>query len=382
MPEFPIDSPVSLTGLGCLSALGHDTAGHLAAIDRGETRFAPLANVLGTDSPHASCLGAWIEPRSLLCHRKWSPLAMAARHVAREAVADAGWSAADLRDAALFVGTSRGAIAGWLAPWPGRRPLRLMAASNSLHSEAAAAVSMEFGIEGPWQVLANGCTAGLDALALAHAWLSAGLAPRALVVAADLPLVPALLDAYAATGILANQARNDPYHPSTNGILPAEGAAALALETGARANRCRLAGCAGNADTNDPVGIAADGGRLVSLLESALRRFGNPVAVCPHASGTAVQAVAETQAVSRAFRSAPALLPLKPFTGHTIGASGLLELAILASFLQQHRLPPVLPGLHCPAALGFPAAGTSGMVFKVAAAMGGRNSLAAIAPPP
>ena len=42
---------------------------------------------------------------------------MAALHVAREAVADAGWTAEDLRDAALVLGTSRGNAAGWLGPY-------------------------------------------------------------------------------------------------------------------------------------------------------------------------------------------------------------------------------------------------------------------------
>ena len=81
---------------------------------------------------------------------------MAALHVSRQAIAEAGWSAADLKDAALVVGTSRGNAAGWLAPWPGRRPFKLMAASNTIHSEPATAITIEFGIHGPNHVLASG----------------------------------------------------------------------------------------------------------------------------------------------------------------------------------------------------------------------------------
>jgi len=92
---------------------------------------------------------------------------MAALHVARQAIADAGWTADDLRDAALVVGTSRGNAAGWLGPWPGRRPFKLMAASNTIHSEPASAISIEFQITGPNHVLASGCSAGLDAIGIA-----------------------------------------------------------------------------------------------------------------------------------------------------------------------------------------------------------------------
>jgi len=375
-------STVSLTGLGCLSVLGHDCAAHLAAIDCGRTRFAPLAELLGNDSRHAALHAGWIEPRSLLSHRKWSPLTVAALHVARQAITDAAWSADETRDAALFFGSSRGALAGWLAAWPGRRPWRLMAASNSLHSEPAAAISIEFGMTGPWQVIANGCTAGLDALAMGRLWLAAGLARRALVVAADLPLVAPLLDAYAATGILSRDNRNDPFHPANSGILPAESAAAVTLESGTRRGRVILTGCAGNADASDPLGPASDGGRMAALLAEGVARFGPPVALCPHASGTQVQASAEPAAIRRALPEQVGWLPLKPFTGHALGASGLLETLILAAFLQQQRLPPLLSGLYCPQGNSLSTSTAPGPVFKIASALGGRNALAALAPPP
>ena len=155
---------------------------------------------------------------------------MAALHVAREAVTAAGWSAAELEDTALVVGTSRGNAPGWLAPWPGRRPFKLMAASNTIHSEPAAAISIEFGITGPNHVVASGCSAGLDAVGIAMMMLRSGVAERALVVAVDLPLVPLLLDNYASSGLLAARDRLDPYHSGTAGFIPGEGAAAMALE--------------------------------------------------------------------------------------------------------------------------------------------------------
>jgi hypothetical protein len=41
--------------------------------------------------------------------------------------------------------------------------MRKLRASNSIHSEIAAAVSIELGVRGPWQLLSNGCSSGLDA---------------------------------------------------------------------------------------------------------------------------------------------------------------------------------------------------------------------------
>ena len=374
---------LSITGLGALSALGTDVASHHQAVLAGRVPFRKLGELLGNDSPHAARPGAWIEPRSLLVSRKWSPATMAALHVARQAVAAAGWSADDLRDAALVVGTSRGNAAGWLAPWPGRRPFKLMAASNTIHSEPASAITIELGITGPNHVLASGCAAGLDAIGIAMMLVQSGAAARALAVAVDLPLVPILLDNYAISGLLARELELDPYGPKSSGFIPAEGAAAMTIEwREEKFPRLIHYGC--NADGCDPVGIPADGGRTRSLLESAVKLHGAPTAVCPHATGTAVQAVAEPAALNDALSPPlPTLHLLKPFTGHTIGASGLLESVILACFLQDGKLPPNLVGRSQPAGFHLPdeMLDARGPIYKLSHGMGGHNALLVLTPP-
>jgi len=307
---------------------------------------------------------------------------MAALHVAREAITEAGWTAGELEDAALVVGTSRGNAAGWLGPWPGRRPFKLMAASNTIHSEPASAITIEFGITGPNHVLASGCAAGLDAIGVAMLLVNSGLAPRALAVAVDLPLVPLLLDNYAASGILSVELVSDPYHPQTSGFVPAEGAGAMAIEpSGGKHPQLVHYGC--NSDACDPVGIPADGGRTFELLEKAIRHVGLPVAVCPHATGTAVQASADPALLSRVFGvRRPTLHLLKPFTGHTIGASGMLESVILARFLRDGQLPPNLPCRHAPDGYHLPdhVLDAGGPVYKISHGMGGHNALLVLQP--
>ena len=373
-----IQTPLVISGLGALSAMGGDVASHHEAVSERRGVFRPLADLLGADSPHALRPGAWIDNRALLTHRKWSPATMAALHVAREAVADAGWTTLDLRDAALILGTSRGNAAGWLGPWPGRRPFKLMAASNTIHSEPASAISIEFGITGPNHVLASGCAAGLDAIGIAMMLVNCGAAPRALAVAVDLPLVPLLLDNYAASGILTYDDRLDPYHPATSGFIPAEGAAAMTIDRAGIGPRLMHYVC--NSDASDPVGIPRDGGRTTELFAGLANM---PVAVCPHATGTAVQAAADPAALGRIFpQEKPTLHLLKPFLGHTIGASGMLESVVLAAFLRHGKLPPNATGLHAP--LGFvlpeqPVAAT-GTVAKLSHGMGGHNALLVMAP--
>jgi 3-oxoacyl-[acyl-carrier-protein] synthase II len=374
---------ISVTGLGALSALGADVPAHHRAVMEGVNPFQRLAGLLGPDSPHAHRPAAWIGRRSLLLNRKWSPATMAALHVARDAVAAAGWTDCDLRDAALVLGTSRGNAAGWLDPWPGRRPFRLMAASNTIHSEPASAITIELGIAGPNHVLASGCSAGLDAAGIAMMLIQSGQVDRALAVAVDLPLVPMLLDNYAASGLLANDCLLDPYHPSTSGFIPGEGAAAMAMER-REGPFVRLLHYACNADACDPVGIPADGGRTTELLAKARLLHGTPAALSPHATGTVVQAIAEPAAFCRTFADAPPTLHLlKPFTGHTIGASGLLESVILARFLADGKLPPNPSGITAPQGFRLPdrTLDATGPAYKLSHGMGGHNALLVLSSP-
>lgn len=303
---------------------------------------------------------------------------MAALHVARQAAADAGWSSAELASAALVVGTSRGNAAGWLGEWPNRRPFKLMAASNTIHSEPATAISIELGIHGPNHVVASGCSAGLDALGIAKLLIDSGQAERALVVAADLPLVPLLLDNYTASGLLGSAAVLNPYSPESDGFLPGEGAAAIAIST-APVGKLRLAYFSNNSDGADPVGIPKDGGRTPELLKRAIALCGEPSAICPHATGTQTQARGESLFLNAAtLGSQPTLHLLKPFIGHTVGASGLLESAILLAFMKQDTLPQNVRETSGLSELSAPSQSipVTGPVFKLAHGMGGHNALA------
>jgi 3-oxoacyl-[acyl-carrier-protein] synthase II len=371
----------SIVGLGALSSLGHDVESHFHAICSGTSGIRQLAGLLGNDSPNADMPGAWIAPRELLTHRKWSPASMAALHVAREAVSSAGWGKAELQDAALIVGTSRGNAAGWLGPWPGRRPFKLMSASNTIHSEPSTAVSIELGILGVNHVVASGCSAGLDALGLAKLLLDSGQVKRALVVAVDLPLVPVLLENYANSGLLGKSSPLNPFSDGTDGFIPGEGAAAIALSS-VEKGETAFTFFGNNSDGADPVGIPADGGRTHLLLENAIRERGNPTAICPHATGTKIQARAERAILGALSGKDATLHMLKPFFGHTVGASGLLESAVLLRFMRESQIPPNLPGTEGTAGMDAPdlVSACRGPVFKLAHGMGGHNALAVFEP--
>ena len=115
-----------------------------------------------------------------------------------------------------------------------RKSNTMMGSRFSMHSEMAAAISIELGIRGPYNVLSNGCSSGLDALGFGYMAVSSGLAmgswlaDAACLVAAFLSVgagVPwrGLLLAYGAGQLAANL----PLTPGGLGVV--EGSLSVAL---------------------------------------------------------------------------------------------------------------------------------------------------------
>lgn len=391
-PRHP--SPVSITGLAMAGALGESADSHRTTIDSGKHGLRPLGEFGSGEQPFPDLLGGWIGNRGWLSGRRYGGASNAAVRIAKLAVDDAGWSAQDLRDAWLFSGTSRGNTGELFDQWNHRRPIPMFAASASMHSEISAAVSIELGIHGPWQTLTNGCASGLDALGFAFLAVSSGMAPRALAVSVDFPLVPELLQAFRKTGLLSHDNTIDPYHPDTTGFHPAEAITALTIEPATEdAAFPEILAYAANSDAYDSVGLPEDGGPLVALLDQLSETLPPSLrikAVCPHASGTAAHGAAEHRALRTWASKHPAppvsLHFMKPFTGHSLGASGALDTAILALYLRDGLLPPNLPGLvPLEPPLSAPLTPTpldpDEIVAKIAVGMGGHNAVLALRPP-
>jgi 3-oxoacyl-[acyl-carrier-protein] synthase II len=218
--------------------------------------------------------------------------------------------------------------------------------------------------------------------------LRAGLLQRALVIGVDLPIVGPLLETYHRSGMLARRVYCDPFHPETDGFHPGEAGAAVLLENlseSASSGHPQVLGYWANSDAANLVGSPADGARLTSLYLTSstdLAAGGHRIAhVCPHANGTQSNRLSERSALAKAFPGEkPSLHLLKPFIGHCVGASGLVETVLLAHYLRQGSLPPNLAGLTPPESFVLPRSSVpaKGVVLNAAISMGGHNALIAL----
>lgn len=390
----PFPNPVAITGGGLACGLGINLDDCLGEIMAGRTGLRPLGESGLMLPPELRDLPAgWVPDRSIFKGRRYGAAGNAAIHVAREALASAKWGREEIRTVWLYVGTSRGNAGERAGAWAVRRPVKKFAASNTMHSEIAAAVSLQLGIEGPWQVLSNGCASGLDALGHAAIAVALGWTPRALVVGVDLPLLAPLLGDFANTGLLSTHGRNDPYAPDTAGFFPGEGIASLALESRSPSRRpwANLLAYAANSDGHDAIGLPPDGAPLADLMRTLVALASGPLTgLSPHATGTAAHRVSESAALELAFpnpETRPDLFAFKPFTGHALGASGLVDAALLAGFFARGLGPANPQGLTPPTpAWRLPAVSRPTRpletFLKIAAGMGGHNAGVLLQMPP
>lgn len=279
-------------------------------------------------------------------------LALAA---AAAAVDDARLGQLDPARVAVLVGNSRGPAGQWSQP-PGGRVRPTQAAHTAIAS-LSGALSIAFRFRGPCLTLSATCASAAHAIAFGELLLRSGTVDAVLAGGAEAPLVPALLEQFAAAGLLAPGPEPSracrPFDLHRDGIVPGEGAAFLVLETAAHARArgvprlARLAGSALGAESHNRVAARADGDGSVETMRLALARAGltpdHIGHVNAHGTGTRVNDTAEAAALHRVFGLGLATLPVsstKPVTGHTFGAAAALEAVATLEALRRRVAPP------------------------------------------
>ncbi len=311
-------APVHLAGTGLACALGGDLRASVAALRGGGVRAEPVAVAPGVQ---------WPVYRLAPGEGDWrARLVRTVRAVAAEAgVGDAA------RDAPLFVGSSSLDIGEMEQVPPAAR------LGGDLH-DFADIVARALAWRGPVFTVSTACTSAVNAVLAACDLLRAGEAAEALVIGAELG------NRFTVAGFGAMQLlspdRARPFGAARNGLVLGEAVAALRL-TRAPSGRWRIAGGANVVDGRNPSGTEA--GALRAACEGALAQAGLAPAdidlVKVQAAGSPAGDAVEAEALRQLFGTLPPLVSLKAQIGHTLGASGAAELALLLGCLEAGAWP-------------------------------------------
>jgi 3-oxoacyl-[acyl-carrier-protein] synthase II len=347
--------PVAITGMGILSPIGCDpescfeflAAGRSALSVPQDPQLVDM-NVIGVGSVRGA------DPEGLDRVEDFAVRAV------RAALADAGLQASDVpADAVVCVSTSKGPMATLEATLRGQAtpPIPLHRLSPC---SAAETVATEIGFRGAVLARTAACATGLVSVLSATSDVACGRASMAIAGASEASLTPLMHAGFASLGALARETGSPPqelvrpFDRSRCGFLLAEGAAVFVIEpleaVSRRGGRARsvVAGWAEQCDAFDLVKPSAGGESELRAAQLALERAGLQPAdldgVWLHGTATLSGDQAELRALGTLCPPSSPLLPAtasKGATGHLLGASGAVELALAAVCREKHYLPAV-----------------------------------------
>ncbi|MDO8291671.1 MAG: beta-ketoacyl synthase N-terminal-like domain-containing protein [Gallionella sp.] len=316
--------PVYLHGRSLASALGANLPQALAAISAGGK--APLRVSLpgGTDWPFFGI----DQPEPNWRARAQLLICAAIREAGLESY----------RDAPLFVASSSfdiGAIETGLAR---------LTDCNIFAGEITAWLEWN----GPVYLVSSACTSSLQAILAAYKLIGAGSVKDAVVLGVE------LTNRFSISGFAAMQlltpGKPKPLGSGRDGIVLGEAVAALHLSS--QPARWRLCGGSNLVDGRDPTGAIPQ--TVTQMCNQALAASGLAASdidlIKLQAAGSPVNDVNELTGLAAAFDPLPPLVTLKAAIGHTLGASGAAEIALLMACLEADIWPhadyPHDPGLR------------------------------------
>lgn len=396
---------VVVTGLGAVSCFGSGIGALWEGLLGASRRPDPAPDVCGLPArPHLYAVPDADAP-GRGTGRTGALLATAVA----EAVAEAGLTAGDLRDAGLTVGTSLGdidlsehgvgtgagsspgqdTVTGAGAPFDGA-----VSVPPPATHRVAASLASRFGIGGPGQTLSTACSAGAYAVAWGAELIGTGQADIVVACGGD-AFSRVAVGTLQRFGLL-DDACCRPFDTGRAGMVTGEGAAALVLESAESARRrgrtahAVLAGHGWSCDAHHPMAPEPSGEQLRRAAARALAGIdGAPGAAVLHRAGVAVNDTVESTAISAAVTAAGGspgeVLGYAPkaVMGHTAGAAGVFGCVIAALVLRHGLVPPNAhvtdPDPDCPLTvpLDAPAALARPTVLVSGTGFGGNNAVLA-----
>jgi len=358
-----MSTKVVVTGLGVVSPLGNDPETLFSGLMQGRSGIRRLGAEQGFDQPVAAGVvefdpAPWFSKLQLSGVDRVSQFAVAAASMARQ---DAGLADTPLADASVYFGTGMGgagtleqAYAGHFSERPRVSPLSVV---GSMTNAAASHIGMRFGVQGPTMTYSVACASSALAVGEAYRAIARGETDIAIAGGSEALLVPGIVRAWQAMQTLASpegehpEAACRPYSLSRSGLVLAEGAAVLILES---ADRAAVRGAkvyaevAGFGMSSDASHITKpDAGGQARAMRAALRDAGlapTDVGYCnTHGTATKVGDVIECEALREVWGDAIDQLQIsatKSMHGHLLGGAGAMEALITVLALAKQQIPP------------------------------------------
>lgn len=231
-------------------------------------------------------------------------------------------------------------------------------ASMYMANSVAANLGIQFSLQGPNHTYCQACASGTVAIGEAFRGIKNGDIDSALAGGSDYFYDDHgyLFQAFDVAGTLVQECENPdsanrPFDERRSGFLFSQGASViLTLESLDRALTrqapilAELVGYAESFDAHSMMAMEPGGAQIETMLRSSVESAGLVMEdidyVNTHGTGTLSNDKIEADVLNRVFGSGPLVNSTKSLVGHTIGASGALEAAVLALSLNHQTTHP------------------------------------------
>jgi len=233
--------------------------------------------------------------------------------------------------------------------------IRPSAVPNIMSNRISAGVSIHFQLTGTNQVVVSACTSSTNALGTAFRMVRHGYADAVICGGVEATFTPFYYGIWNNLGVLSKHPDPSravrPFDAERDGMLLGEGAAVLFLESLESAERRRVrprAEIVGYGESSDATHITAPSanGQAAAIREALGDAGLGPDEIGyinAHGTGTKANDTTESAAIRAALGAAGARIPvgaMKSFFGHTLGASGVIEIASSIMALERGIAPP------------------------------------------
>ena len=366
------DRRVVITGLGTVTALGHDIETFWKNIIAGQCGIDRIASFdptaydcqIAAEVKDFDPAPAFPSPKEV---RRTDRFAQLGIYAGWRALQDSGMNLEKLdRDQiGAFIGSGIGGLQTHddqhtvlMNKGPGRISPFLI--PMMILNMASGVFSMYYKLRGPNMATCSACATSTHALGEAWRTIKMGDANAIFAGGTEAAVCEMGIGGFAAMRALSTRnaepkRASRPFDKDRDGFVMGEGAAVLVVEelehAKARGARiyCELVGYGNTADANHLTAPAPEGEGAARCMKMALRNAGlRPEDISyinAHGTSTPQGDVCETQAIKTVFGDHAKKLAVsstKGATGHLLGAAGAAEMALCAKALQMQIAPPTL----------------------------------------
>lgn len=362
---------VAITGMGCVTALTESPDELFEKLCEGESGVSTIEAFDTSQYPvHFGgeiknfAPSDYVDKRQARRMDRFTQFALAA---AMQAVNESGldFSKEDPYRAGCLVGTGIGGILEiehqhirLLEKGPGK--VSPFCVPRLMGNAASGNIAIQYGLKGTNICVVSACASGTHSVGEAYANIVSGRSDIMITGGSEAALSPVGLASFCAARSLSTrnddpQAASRPFDKDRDGFVLSEGAGVLVLEEyeHARKRGAKIyAEILGYGATDDGAHITApdeNGGGAAKAMEIAMKDSSlNPEDISyinAHGTSTKLNDKAESKAIKSALGSNAYNVPVsstKGCLGHSLGATGAIELLVCAKAIEKSVIPPTI----------------------------------------